>query len=135
MLERQAGKDMTTNYPVGDFLIRVKNASLAGKHEVEAPLTKGVKAVAEALKRAGYVEEIKSSKGVLTATIAYRRKKPIMLGIKLVSKPGLRIYMDVEDIEKKRGPSTFIVSTPKGVLTSREVIAKRASGEVLAEVW
>ncbi len=126
---------MATNYPVGDFVIRLKNASLAGKHEAEAPLTKGVKAVAEALKRAGFIEEVKTAKGVMTATIAYRRKKPIMLGIKLVSKPGLRIYLDVEDIEKKRGPSTFIVSTPKGVLISKEVIAKKASGEVLAEVW
>jgi len=126
---------MATNYPVGDFLIRVKNAALADKHELEAPLTKGVKAVAEALKRAGFVEEVKSTKGVITATIAFRRKKPIMLGIKLVSRPGLRIYMDVDDIEKKRGPSLYIVSTPKGVLISKEVIAKRASGEVLAEVW
>ena len=126
---------MATNYPVGDFLIRVKNISLAGKHDVEAPLTKGVKAVAEALKRAGYVEEVKSSKGVLTATIAYRRKKPIMLGLKLISRPGLRIYMDVDDIEKKRGPSIYLVSTPKGVLITKEVIAKRAAGEVLAEVW
>ena len=126
---------MATNYPVGDFLIRVKNISLAGKHDVEAPLTKGVKAVAEALKRSGYVEEVKSAKGVLTATIAYRRKKPIMLGLKLISRPGLRIYMDVDDIEKKRGPSIYLVSTPKGVLITKEVIAKRAGGEVLAEVW
>ena len=126
---------MATNYPVGDFLIRIKNAALAGRHEAQAPVTNGIKAVAEALKRAGYVEEVKTEKGIITATIAYRRKKPIMLGLKLVSKPGLRIYMDVDDIEKKRGPSIFIVSTPKGILTSREVIAKRASGEVLAEVW
>lgn len=126
---------MATNYPVGDFLIRVKNAALAGKHEVEVPLTKGIKAVAEALKRAGYVEEVKISKGVMNAIISYKRKKPIMLGIKLISKPGLRIYMDVDDIEKKRGPSIFIVSTPKGVLISKEVIAKRAGGEVLGEVW
>src|SRR3989304_5544086 len=107
---------MATNYPVGDFLIRVKNISLAGKHDVEGPLTKGVK-------------------GGLTATIAYRRKKPIMLGLKLISRPGLRIYMDVDDIEKKRGPSIYLVSTPKGVLITKEVIAKRAAGEVLAEVW
>lgn len=126
---------MATNYPVGDFLIRVKNAALAGQHEVDVPTTKGIKAVAEALKRAGYVEEVKSAEGILTATIFYRRKKPIMLGLKLISKPGLRIYMDVDDIEKKRGPSIFIVSTPKGVLISKEVITKRASGEVLAEVW
>jgi small subunit ribosomal protein S8 len=126
---------MATNYPVGDFLIRVKNAALAGRHEAEAPLTKGIKAVAEALKRAGYVEEVKVTKDIITATIAFRRKKPIMMGIKLVSKPGLRIYMDVDDIEKKRGPSLYLVSTPKGILTTKEVIAKRASGEVLAEVW
>ena len=126
---------MTTNYPVGDFLIRVKNAALAGKHEVEVPVTKGIKAVAEALKRAGYVEEVKAAKGLLTASLSYRRKKPVMLGLKLISKPGLRIYMDVDDIEAKRGPSIFIVSTPKGVLISKEVIGKRASGEVLAEVW
>lgn len=126
---------MEVNYPVGDFLIRVKNASLAGRKEISLPSTNLVKATANALKRAGFLEEISESKETLNIKISFRKKKPLLMGLKLISKPGLRIYMGVEEIEKIKGPSIFIMTTPAGVITSREAIKQRVGGEVLAEVW
>ena len=124
-----------TNYPVGDFLTRIRNAALARRHEVVVDTTNLIRLTAKALERAGFVQDVKEVKGKLALAICYRRKKPIMLGIKLVSRPGLRIYASADDIEKKKGPATFLVSTPKGVLISKEVIKQRAGGEVLAEIW
>ena len=124
-----------TNYPVGDFLIRIKNASLASRQEVMVPSTKLVAATANALKKAGFLEEVSQAKGILNVKIAYKKKRPVLMDLKLVSKPGLRIYLGVDDIESKKGPSLFLLTTPKGVVTSREAIKQRLGGEVLAEVW
>jgi small subunit ribosomal protein S8 len=123
------------NYPAGDFLIRVKNAALAGRKVLMVRNTGLIASLAQALKRAGYIDEVVKEDSYLKATISIKRKSPVIMGIKLVSKPGLRIYMGVEDIENKKGPFTLLVSTPKGVLTSKEAVKQRVGGEVLAEVW
>ncbi len=124
-----------TNYPVGDFLIRVKNAALARKRDVVVMNTKLINEVAKVLKKEGFLDEIRESKGELLASLVFRKKEPILLGIKLVSKPGLRIYMGVDELKMRRGPSVFIISTPKGVMSSDEAKKKRLGGEVIAEVW
>jgi len=124
-----------TNYPIGDFLTRIRNAALARRHEVVVDSTNLIRLSAKALERAGFVQDVKEAKGKLSLAICYRRKKPIMLGIKLISKPGLRIYASADDIEARRGPETLLVSTPKGVLVSKEAIKQRAGGEVLAKIW
>lgn len=94
-----------------------------------------LKAIAAALKKSGFLEDYSETKGNLTVKIAYRRKEPVLLGLKLVSKPGLRIYMGAADIEKKKGPSTFLISSPKGIIFSKEAIKERLGGEVIAEIW
>ena len=124
-----------TNYPVGDFLIRVKNAVLARNREVVVANTKLIKEVAKVLKREGFLDAISEKGGELSARLSFRRKEPLILGIKLVSKPGLRIYMGIDELEKKKGPSMFIISSPKGVISSSEAKKKRLGGEVIAEVW
>lgn len=134
MLERQAGKNMT-NYPIGDFLIRVSNAAMAKSNEVSMPTTKLVKDVAKALEKAGYLSEVEEKKGILTARLTIKRKQPVIMRLKLVSRPGLRIYMGAKELEKKRGPSRFLISTPKGIMFSQEAIKSRTGGEVIAEVW
>jgi len=113
-----------------DFLIRVKNAGLARKKEVSITGSKKVVAVATALKKLGFLDEVKKDK----VTLTYKNKKPVLMDLKLVSKPGLRIYMGVAEIEKKRGPSTYLISTPKGILSSREVIKQRLGGEVIVKL-
>ena len=124
-----------TNYPIGDFLIRIKNAALARNHDVVIDSTNLIKEVAKVLKKEGLLQEMKEDKGKLIVRLAYRRKEPVMLDIKLISKPGLRVYASADDLEKKKGPSTYILSTPQGVMTSKEAVKKRVGGEVIAELW
>lgn len=122
------------NYPVGDFLIQVKNAALARKQEIVIANTKLIRAVADVLKDLGYVDSIKEDGGKLSIKLTYHRKKPLINRVRLVSKPGLRIYSGADDLEKEKGPSVFIISTPKGVMSSKKAIKKRLGGEVIAEV-
>jgi small subunit ribosomal protein S8 len=123
-----------TNYPVGDFLIRIKNAALSRHREVEVVSTKFIKAVAQVLEKEGYLESLKEAKEKLIVRLAYRKKEPVILDLKLISKPGLRIYMSADDLDKVRSPSIFILSTPVGVVSSRQAIKERLGGEVIAEV-
>ena len=122
------------NYPVGDFLIRFKNASLARHKQLEVNSNKKIKAVADVLEKEGYITEVKEEKGKIFLKIVYRKKEPILTQIKLVSKPGIRIYKSADELGKVKGPSKFIVSTPKGVMSSSDAIKKRLGGEVIAEI-
>jgi len=124
-----------TNYSVGDFLIRVKNVAMAKNKTVSVQSNKRLVNVAEALKKMGFVDSIKNEKGVLTVALTFKNKRPRLMNLKLVSKPGLRIYMSVDELEKKKGPSIFLVSTPNGVTSSLKAIKDRVGGEVIAEIW
>ena len=123
-----------TNYPVGDFLIRLGNAALAGKREVTMTSTKLIKNVAIALKKAGYLAEVEDKKGTLTAALAIKRKKPVIMRLKLISRPGLRIYRGADEIGNKKGPSRLLISTPKGIMMSDAAIKNHLGGEVIAEI-
>lgn len=126
---------MTTNYPVGDFLIRVKNAALARRKEVATANTKEILAIAKSLEKIGFLEGVKIDGRELSVSLVYKKKEPVLMGIKLVSKPGLRIYMKSKDIAKIRKPSTFLISTPKGIFSSKEAVKSGVGGEIIAEVW
>ena len=111
-LERQVG-NMVTNYPVGDFLIKLKNASMAGNKEITVDISNKILAIAEALKKAGFLDSVKKEKNSLTISLAFKNKHPLLMNVKLISKPGLRVYMKVDEIEKKKGPTTFLITTPE----------------------
>jgi len=87
------------------------------------------------LKKAHFLDDAKVEKGVLTVSLAFKDKKPVVMNVKLVSKPGLRIYLGVDEIEKKRSPSILLISTPKGVISSLQAVKERVGGEVIAEIW
>lgn len=122
---------MTTNYPVGDFVTRVRNAALSNAKEVRMRKTKFIKSVAEALEREGFLSEVKEDEDDLVVRLAYAKKEPIIMRLDLVSKPGLRIYRSVEELESEKGPEIYIISTSKGVLSSSEAIKKNIGGEVI----
>lgn len=124
-----------TNYPIGDFLIRIKNAAFSGGREVVMAETKLIKSVAKVLMQEGFFDEVKSKSGQITVKLSYRSKKPVFMNLKLVSKPGLRVYKKANDLEKEKRPSMYLLSTPKGILTDREAIKKRIGGEVIVEIW
>lgn len=124
-----------TNYQVGDFLIRVKNAANAGLRSVEMQTTSHIKAVAEALKVAGFLSEVSVTDGNLLVALTMKNKKPVLVDLKVVSKPGLRVYADTKKIEKRRGPSILLISTSKGIISSKQALKDRSGGEVIVEIW
>jgi small subunit ribosomal protein S8 len=126
---------MTTNYPLGDFLIRVKNAGRAGRASLTVPSTKLIRAVAQVLKDEGYFREVVENENNLDIVLAYSRKKPVLMDLKLISKLGLRIYQDVDKLKSHRGAGFLIVSTPKGIRSHKKAIKENVGGEVIAEVW
>lgn len=121
------------NYTIGDFLIRIKNMALSGHKDVVLETSKLKYAVALVLKELGYLREVTVKNRQLTATLAYKKKKPVIMDLKLVSKPGLRVYMDAKTLAAKRGPSVYILSTSKGVKSSKKAIKQGIGGEVIAE--
>jgi small subunit ribosomal protein S8 len=127
--------DKFTNYLIGDFLIRVKNTAMARNKTFTIKSSKQIVAIAEALKKTGFLDGVKNEKGMLTLSLTFKDKKPRLMDIKLVSKPGLRIYEGVDEIEKKKGPSIFLISTPKGIISSLQAIKERVGGEVIAEIY
>ena len=122
------------NYPVGDFLIRLKNAAVANKHEIVVAKTLLIYEVAKLLQKSGYIASIKEEMGNLKINLAYIKKEPVLLNIRLISKPGLRIYKNVKDLEKYKSPSILIISTPKGLMTGSQALKSNVGGEVIAEI-
>ena len=124
-----------SNYSVGDFLIRIKNTAMAKNKSLEYRAEKQIVAIAEALKKLGFLETVKKEKNVLTVSLAFKNKKPVIMNLRLVSKPGLRIYMGADEIDEKKGPSTYLLTSPKGVISSKDAVKLRIGGEIIAEIW
>ncbi len=125
------------NYPVGDFLIRLKNAVLAKGKFVEYRNTKQIREIANCLFRLGFLDKIEENKekGTVSVYLKYAHKLPVISDIKLISKPGLRVYWDLKTLERYKKPQVLIISTPKGILSSKEALKERVGGEIIASVW
>lgn len=123
------------NYPAGDFLVRIKNASVARRKEVKVPYSTKTLAIAKTLKRLGFLDEVKKEQNELIVTLSYKKKVPVILDLKLVSTPGLRVYMGLDKIASFRGPYLYLLTTPKGVISSKEAIKEGVGGEVIAKIW
>lgn len=123
------------DYPIGDFLIRLKNAVIAKRSHFESLDTKLIRSVADLLVKEGYLKGYEQLDGKLLVNVATHKKKPIILDIKLVSKPGLRVYMSKTELGSRHGPSVLILSTSKGIMTDREAIKRGLGGEVFAQIW
>lgn len=122
--------------PVGDLLTRIRNASRSRKREVTAPYSKLKYAVSQVLLKEGYLDAAKKQGGDLLIAIAYKRRQPVLTGVRNVSRPGLRIYKNVKDIKAPLGGAgVVIISTSKGVLSGREARKQNLGGEILGEVW
>ena len=132
---KELSKLGNTNYPVGDFLIQLKNASMARNKKVVVKESKFIHSVAKVLVEDGYLHDIEAKDGLLTVRIAFQMKEPVMLGLKLVSTPGLRVYMGVDELEKQRGPEVYYLSSPEGIISSKTATKKRIGGEVIFKIW
>ena len=132
---------MTMTDPVADMLTRLRNASSAHHDSVSMPHSKLKTGIAEILKSEGYiadwaVEDARVGK-TLTLNLKYSiSREPSIVGIKRVSKPGLRVYAKSTEIPKVLGGlGIAILSTSSGLLTDRQAEKKAVGGEVLAYVW
>ena len=127
--------------PIADMLTRIRNANSAKHETVDIPASNMKKAIAQILLDEGYIASYKviedEKQGVIRVTLTYgENKSQVITGLRRVSKPGLRIYSNVEDMPKvMKGLGIAIVSTSKGIMTDREARKQNVGGEVLAFVW
>ena len=127
--------------PIADMLTRIRNANSAKHDTVDIPASKMKKAIAQILVDEGYIKNYKliedGKQGVIRVTLKYGEgKSQVITGLRRVSKPGLRIYSNVEEMPKvMKGLGVAIVSTSKGIMTDREARKQNVGGEVLAFIW
>lgn len=130
---------MSMQDPLADMLTRIRNAQMIGKTSVVMPSSKLKKSVAQVLKDEGYIGEFSVSDGVkaeLTVELRYFEGKPVIAQLDRVSRPGLRSYVNKNDLPSVRGGlGIAIVSTSKGVMTDRAARAAGVGGEVLCTVF
>ena len=132
---------MQTTDSIADMLTRIRNASSAKHDSVKIPASNMKKAIAQILVDEGYIKNYKliedGKQGVIRVTLKYGEgKSQVITGLRRVSKPGLRIYSNVEDMPKvMKGLGVAIVSTSKGIMTDREARKQNVGGEVLAFIW
>ena len=132
---------MTMTDPIADMLARLRNATTAYKDDVTMPSSKMKIAIADILKREGYIKEFGIERGdlgpMLKIELKYgpNREKTIA-GLKRISKPGLRIYAKRDSVPRVLGGlGIAIISTSNGLLTDKQAMRQRVGGEVLAYVW
>ena len=125
---------------IADMLTRIRNANNAKHETVDIPASNMKKAIAEILVNEGYVKSYQiiedGKQGVIRVTLKYAGKQKVIHGLRRVSKPGLRIYSNCEDMPKvMNGLGIAIVSTSKGIMTDKQARKENVGGEVLAFVW
>lgn len=127
--------------PIADMLTRIRNAVSVERPQVEMPVSKVKKGVAEVLKREGYIwdwtTEDTKPVGQLKIELKYGPSgEQVIRKIKRVSKPGCRVYSRAKDLRPiLNGLGISILSTSKGVMSDREARQQKLGGEVLCEIW
>lgn len=126
---------------IADMLTRIRNASNAKHETVDIPASNMKKSIADILLEEGYIKAVSiiedGKQGIIRVTLKYEQGKVRAIrGIKRVSKPGLRIYSNCEDMPKvMNGLGIAIVSTSKGIMTDKKARRENVGGEVIAFVW
>ena len=135
---------MTTSDPVADMLTRIRNAQAARQPYMRVPSSKIKVAIAKILRSEGFIEEYRVTderpQPQLIIRLKYvgvrKQRHSVVEGLKRISKPGRRVYVQVSGIPWVRsGMGIAILSTPKGVLTGQQARRLHVGGEVLCHVW
>ncbi|AGM25825.1 30S ribosomal protein S8 [Spiroplasma syrphidicola EA-1] len=124
---------------IADMLTRIRNANQRLHKSVAMPSSKMKVRIAEILKEEGYIEDFKvegDAKKELTLSLKYKGKTKVISGLKRISKPGLRVYVPVENVPHVlNGLGIAIISTSKGIMTDKAAKKAHLGGEVIAYVW
>jgi small subunit ribosomal protein S8 len=126
---------------IADMLTRIRNANNAKHETVDIPASKMKKSIADILVEEGYIKSAQiiedGKQGIIRVTLKYGQgKQKILQGLRRVSKPGLRVYSNCEDMPRvMNGLGIAIVSTSKGIMTDKKARSLNIGGEVIAFVW
>lgn len=127
--------------PIGDFIVRLKNATAVGKKTTQVPFSKLKLAIALLLKKSGYVGEISETgsgptKQLVVELLYAVDGRPRINGVKRISKPGRRLYKKAHDVFPiKYGKGLMVLSTPQGIVSDREARQNKVGGETLFTIW
>ena len=126
---------------IADMLTRIRNANSAKHDTVQIPASNIKKSIAQILVDEGYIKSFKviedGKQGIIEVALKYGpNKSQVITGLRRVSKPGLRIYSNCEDMPKvQNGLGIVILSTSKGIMTDKDARKAKVGGEVLAYIW
>lgn len=123
--------------PIADMLTRIRNAQLAHQHEVVVPYAKLKYALAQVLEREGWITGLAAleQNTKLKILLKYDQNQPLITSLKRVSTPGRRVYVSRHQLPNVMNNfGTAIISTPKGLMTSREARKAKLGGEVICEI-
>jgi small subunit ribosomal protein S8 len=131
---------MNVTDPIADYLNRVRNAIQAGHDKVDIPKSRTKEAITKILKEEGFITNYKvqedTKQGSIRIFLKYSDGTSVITGMKLVSRPGCRIYSQKDDVPKVMGGlGIAIVSTSKGIMTGHDSQKQGVGGEVLCQVW
>lgn len=132
---------MSCSDPIADMLTRIRNASRAGLPAAEMSHSRMKAAIAQILKKEGYITDVTESeadgKKSIRLTLKYDyNDKPIIQQVRRVSRPGLRRYVAAADIPRVRGGlGTAVLSTSRGVMSDKDARLANVGGEVLCQIW
>jgi small subunit ribosomal protein S8 len=127
--------------PIADFLTRIRNANQAYKERVEIPNSRMKRALTEIMKNEGFLrnyDKIDDGKqGMLRLYLKYGpNKQKVLTGLKRISKPGLRVYVQKDEVPKVLGGlGISVISTPKGLMTDKQARQDGLGGEVICYIW
>ncbi len=132
---------MSMSDPLGDMLTRIRNGQMANKNVIECPFSKLRQNVCSVLKDEGYIREFKmeerdNNKKALIIELKYAEGRGVIRQIDRVSKPGCRVYTNVNDMQRfYNGLGILVVSTARGVMADHKARAENVGGEVLCQVF
>lgn len=131
---------MSMQDPIADMLTRIRNANMACLKEVSMPTSLMKASIANVMKNEGYISDFRvdgeGTKKTLFLSLKYFEKKPVIEGLKRISKTSCRLYCNSSDIPKvNNGLGVAILSTPKGVISGKEAKQQNVGGEILCYVW
>ncbi|GAC1445829.1 MAG: 30S ribosomal protein S8 [Chloroflexota bacterium] len=131
---------MNTTDPIADMLTRVRNASQAHHASVNIPFSKVKLALAKIMEQEGYIGSFditeEGTRKFLRLQLKYdAERRPVVNGLRRLSKPGLRVYAGMHDIPRVLGGiGTVFISTNRGIMTGREARRRHLGGELVAEI-
>lgn len=122
--------------PISDVLARIRNAHLRLHADVSVPRSRMHAAIAGILKDEGYINGFEEQDREINIELKYANGKPLISGLKKISKPGRRVYVSAQDIPRvQNGIGICILSTSRGVLEGENARTDKVGGELLCEIW